>query len=161
MMDDYVISDVTRKAAEIFARSGSVTETPPEADYSQHRRILAEGFTSYPAGSHTERLEVSDMGFILIGSERVDIRGICNIVSDGQKNGIAFILRRMMVSHKPGEPLDFERELDGVYEMIRREGVNSVYSAFFTTMTPVIDLPRKADICAVVSRMRHLRWSVR
>ena len=95
------------------------------------------------------------MGFILIGSERIDIRGLLNIVSDGQLNGIAFILRTMMVSHKPGVPLDFDRELDAVYEKIAAEGVHSIHSSFFTEAELFIDLPRKTEVRAAVTRMRN------
>ena len=95
------------------------------------------------------------MGFILIGSERIDIRGLLNIVSDGQLNGIAFILRTMMVSHRPGESLDFDRELDAVYEKIAAEGVHSIHSSFFTEAELFIDLPRKNEVRAAVARMRN------
>lgn len=159
LMDDYIIRDVTAHAAEIWQRSDSEITPAPPADWSQSRRLLSEGFTSYPENSHTERLEVSDMGFILLGDERVDIRGLYNIVSDAQLNGIAFILRTMMISHKPEEKLNFDAELDAVYERIAAEGVHSVFSSFFTTAGLFIDLPRKAEVRAVVHRMRHLRYA--
>lgn len=156
LMDDYLISDATKTSHEIFSASpASNTVSVQTADLTQTRRFHADRFTSYPEGSHTERLAVSDMGFILIGSERIDIRGLLNIVSDGQLNGIAFILRTMMVSHKPGVALDFDRELDAVYEKIAAEGVHSIHSSFFTEAELFIDLPRKTEVRAAVTRMRN------
>lgn len=159
LMDEYRISDVTGKSAEIWRASDSEITIPAPAQWNQTRRITADGFTSYPEGSHTERLEVSDIGAILIGDEKIDIRGLYNTASAAQQNGIALILRYAMISKKPGPFSDgLDGELDRVYEMIRRDGVHAVFSAFFTTVEMPIDLPRRSELKAVVSRMRRLSW---
>ena len=158
-MDEYRISDVTEKSAEIWRASDSEITIPAPAQWNQTRRITPDGFTSYPEGSHTERLEVSDIGAIFIGDEKIDIRGLYNTASAAQQNGIALILRYAMISKKPGPFSDgLDGELDRVYEMIRRDGVHEVFSSFFTTVEMPIDLPRKSEIKAVVSRMRRLNW---
>jgi hypothetical protein len=105
----------------------------------------------------TERLEVSDMGFLLIGDEQIDIRGLYNIASDAQRNGIAFILRQMMLQLKT-PTVDLDAELDRIYRSIESDGVDSVFSSFFTTAGRFIDLPRKCDVKAVVHRMRKVVW---
>lgn len=159
LMDEYRISDVTAKAGEIWQASDSEITIPAPAQWNQTRRITADGFTSYPEGSHTERLEVSDIGALIIGDEKIDIRGLYNTASAAQQNGIALILRYAMISRKPGPFANgIDGELDRVYEMIRRDGVHEVFSSFFTTVSMPIDLPRKAEIKAVVSRMRRLIW---
>ena len=157
LMDDYRISDATARAKEIWHSTGGETETPPPCDWEVRRTLTGEGFSSYPEASGTERLEANDMGFLLIGSERIDLRGIFSLMTEAQRTAAAFILRTVMVSHHPG-PLDLAAELDAVYERIRREGVHAVYTSFFTTMRLPMELPRRIDLEAAVSRMRRQRW---
>lgn len=157
LLDEYRISDATARAKEIWCSSGGECETPPSCDWEVRRTLTAEGFSSYPENGSTERLEANDMGFLLIGSETVDLRGIFSLMTDAQRNAAAFILRTVMVSHRPG-PLDFASELDAVYERIRREGLHAVYTTFFTTMRLPMELPRPIDIEAVVFRMRRIGW---
>ena len=101
LMEDYLIQNVTEKAR---ALSNSCTEENrghmPPADWTQNRTLFSDGFTSYPAGSGSERLEVSEMGFILIGDERIDVRGLHNIVSERQLDALGFMLRHLEISNK-------------------------------------------------------------
>ncbi|MBR5366045.1 MAG: hypothetical protein IK132_07380 [Clostridia bacterium] len=157
LMDDYRISDVTAQAKAIWRASGGETETPPPCDWEVHRALTKEHFSSYPEGGTTERLEANDMGFLLIGAEQIDLRGIYSLMTEGQRTAAAFILRAVMVSHRPG-PLDFAAELDAVMARIRREGLHAVYTSFFTTMRLPMEMPRRIDIEAVVARMRRVRW---
>ena len=157
LMDEYRISDVTDHAGKIWRASDSEILPPAPAQWNQTRQCTPDGFTSYPDGSHTERLEVSDIGALIIGDEKIDIRGLYHTVSPAQQNGIALILRYAMISRKPGT-MELDSEILRVYDLIRREGVHEVFSAFFTTISMPIDLPRLYEIKAVVSRMRHLRW---
>ena len=159
LMDEYRISDVTASAGEIWRASDSEITPPPAADWHQTRQCTADGFTSYPEGSHTERLEVSDIGALIIGDEKIDIRGLYNIVSNAQMNSIALILRYAMISRKPGSAsFSIDNEILRVYDLIRREGIHEIFSAFFTTIEMPMDLPRIAEIKAVISRMRRLVW---
>ncbi len=159
LMDEYRISDVTAHAGQIWRASDSEIIPPTPAQWKQRRQCTAAGFTSYPEGSHTERLEVSDIGAILIGDEKIDIRGLYNTVSSAQQNGIALILRYAMISRKPG-PMEngIDGELLRVYDLIRQEGIHEVFSSFFTTVEMPMDLPRISEIKAGISRMRRLGW---
>ncbi len=160
LMEDYLISDVTKRAVDIWQSERNLDEItiiPPEVSWTQERYLSAENFSSYPEGMGTERLEVSEMGFILIGDEAVDIRGLFNVASDAQRNGIAFILRRMMLQLKT-PIVDLDAELDLVYRKIEAEGLDSVFSSFFTTTDRFLELPRKCDVKAVVNRMRKVVW---
>ncbi|MBR5312669.1 MAG: hypothetical protein IKU40_07295 [Clostridia bacterium] len=160
LMEDYLIHDVTARASEIWQSEHHPDEiviTPPDVSWNQTRTLSAEHFSSYPEGMGTERLEVSDMGFLLIGDEQIDIRGLFNIASDAQRNGIAFILRQMMLQLKT-PTVDLDAELDRIYQKIESDGVDSVFSSFFTTTGRFIDLPRKCDVKAVVHRMRKTTW---
>lgn len=160
LMEDYLISDVTKRAVGIWQAERNPDEIiipPPEVRWPQERKLSAEHFSSYPEGMGTERLEVSDMGFILMGDEQIDIRGLYNIASDAQRNGIAFILRQMALQLKTPD-IDLDAELDKIYRKMETEGVDSIFSSFFTTVDRFIDLPRKCDVKAVVNRMRKTVW---
>ena len=54
------------------------------ADWSQDRVLCAECFSPYPKGSGREYLRVSEMGFLMVGDEQIDVRGLHNIVSGHQ-----------------------------------------------------------------------------
>ena len=97
------------------------------------------------------------MGFLLIGDEQIDIRGLYNIASDAQRNGIAFILRQMTLQLKT-PTVNLDAELDRIYRKLETDGVDSIFSSFFTTVERFIDLPRKCDVKMVVNRMRRTVW---
>ena len=157
LMDDYVISDATDEGQRIWEESDSEIAPPPPCDWTQTRRLRSEGFSSYPPDSHTERLEVSDMGFVLIGAEKVDVRGLYNLMTDAQRSAAAFILRDLMLSHKPGL-VNLDEELGAVYERIEAEGLHTVFSSFFTTMEMPLDLPREIEVRGIVNRMRGILY---
>ncbi len=152
-MDEYRISDVTEEAHRICGKYGIVTETVIDADWSQRKVLPGEGYSSYPAGSGSEKLTVSEMGFICIGDERVDIRVLRDLVSDGQRMALGFILRYLAVSRKGGDG-GIAARLDALYGRIAEEGLDCVYSSYFTDCERFLDLPRKAEVLAVIRRMR-------
>ena len=157
LMEDYLISDVTEKAREMCARNGVKAEKPSEGVFLQSRRLYADGFSSYPRGSTSERLEVSDMGFIIIGNEAVDIRGIHDIVSRPQLDSIGFMLRYLMISNNE-EQINIKKRVEEIYEIIEKEGLDFIYSPFFTTTGRFLELPRKSELYSVISRMRSLHF---
>ncbi|MHB1151134.1 MAG: P-loop domain-containing protein [Eubacteriales bacterium] len=73
MMQDYIIADVTEKAKNICKKIFSA-EKPDKVIWKHNRILLSDGFSSYPEGSGTERLEVSDMGFIF-----TETRGLISV----------------------------------------------------------------------------------
>jgi len=155
LMEDYRISDVTEKAKDICRSQTVAPELPPTALWKQSRSLYSDGFSSYPEGSGTEKLKVSDMGFVIIGDEKVDVRGLHDIVSKRQLNTIGFMLRYLAVSNTDRK-IDLQKKLDDVYARIEREGIDFLYSAFFTTCERFLDLPRKQEISAVINRMRRI-----
>lgn len=154
-MEDYLIQDVTAKSKEICSAHGTCTDIPQPADWTQSRILCAGGFSSYPQGSPSEKLEVSVMGFIRIGDEWIDVRGLHDIVSDRQLNALGFMLRQLMVSNREHE-IDISRRIDELYGKIEAEGVDVLYSSFFTTMERFLDLPRKQELLALIDRMRNI-----
>lgn len=155
MMEDYMIHDVTEKSKHICHSRGIKTELPPIADWEQSRILYADGFTSYPKGSGTERLSVSDMGFIIIGDEKIDVRGLHDIVCSRQLDTLGFMLRLIEVTNTDRK-IDIEKKINELYERIDEEGIDFVYSSFFTTCERFLDLPRKQELMALVNRMRKI-----
>ncbi len=168
-MDDFRIEDATEEAVALWQELGATGDTPaveePEAAlpaaelWKQERILLADGFSSYPARYGTERLEVDELGIIRIGKEVVDVRDIGGLKTPEQQNGAAFLLRTLMVRRKNDTVrLELDEELARLYHQIATEGVECVYSNFFTTCGRFIDLPRLCDVKAIVYRMRHVNW---
>ena len=156
MMEDYLIHDVTEKSKSICADHGVTAILPPPADWIQSRALYSDCFTSYPAGCGSEKLAVSDMGFILIGDEQIDVRGLHDIVSPRQLDALGFLLRYLEVTNKENK-IDLRRRIDELYEKMEEEGVDVLYSAFFTTTERFLDLPRKQELFALINRMRKIR----
>ena len=176
MMKDYQICQVTAAAKQLQARYViRMEETKQElqpADFSNRDEIDANYLSTRPEGSATEVLKVSDLGFLILGEEQIDIRMIHDIASLPQLNAIAFLVRRLIGQLNPLErfqkfslgeaetqsiPAKWicrEKEVERLLEEVEREGLESVYSPFFTECSRWMDLPRKYEILSVLSRMK-------
>lgn len=157
LIEDYLIHDVTEKAKTICSSRDIVPELPPPANWMQNRTLYSDRFSSYPEGSGSERLEVSDMGFILIGDERIDVRGIHDIVSKRQLDAIGYMLRYLEI-HSVEHKIDIAAKIDDLYTEIEKEGLDTVFSSFFTTTERFLDLPRKQELLAAINRMRRISY---
>lgn len=155
MMEDFIIRDVTVKSKEICLEHGVCIDTASPCDWSQKRALSTEGFTSYPEGMGSERLEVIDLGIIIIGSETIDLRGVHDIVTPRQLYAIGFMLRYLMISNND-RIIDIAKRIDELYDKIESEGLDEMYSSYFTTTESFFDLPRKQEILATVNRMRRI-----
>ncbi|MBQ9744039.1 MAG: ABC-ATPase domain-containing protein [Clostridia bacterium] len=158
MMEDYAIYDVTDRAKSVCVNNRVENEDAPFTDWNQSRFLLSEKFTSYPSGRGSERLEVSDMGFIIIGDERIDVRGLHNIVSSGQLDALGFMLRYLEISNIDNI-INIKERIDELYDRIKREGLDCIYSSFFTSGRRFLDLPRKTELIALINRMRHISFA--
>ena len=157
MMEDYVIHDVTEKAKGICG-DGNVQLQPPEkASWEQGRMLRAEGFSSYPENSGSEKLQVSDTGFILIGDEKVDVRGLHDIVSPRQLDTLGFMLRYLEVTNADSR-IDIRARVEEMYQRIEKEGLDFLYSAYFTQCGRFLDMPRKQEMYALICRMRKIAF---
>ncbi len=157
MMDDYLIHDVTEQSKEICAYNGVNFEPPIPADWRQSRTLYSEHFTSYPEGSGSEKLSVSDMGFVIIGDEMIDIRGLHDIVSKRQLDTLGYMLRHLE-THNIERKIDLVGRIDEQYSEIAREGLDIVFTSFFTDTECFLDLPRKCELMAVINRMRKINY---
>lgn len=155
-MDEYRISDVTTEAQTIWEADGTKTELPAEVAWSQDRTLLADRFTSYPLQSTAERLIVSDMGFLCIGNENIDIRAIPGLATPEMQNAAAFLIRYLMITRKP-EQNTMDGALDELYRRVETDGIELCYSKVFTDCSRFLDLPRPADVKAVIHRMREIQ----
>jgi len=172
---DFVIHDATLRAKRI---SPEISKPPSSADWTTRRALTSSRFTSHPEGSGSERLEVSDTGFIVIGDERIDVRALHDIATAAQVDALAFMLRFLARGADDGNELETlalamrgltrkmtSREIDvaecvgKLYAQIEQEGINIVDSGFFTTMNRFLDLPREFELRAAINRMRRVTWS--
>ena len=157
MMEDYRIHNVSARARDICRVHGIEVALPAPADWSQERILYAEGFSSYPEASGSERLAVSNMGIIFIGDEKLDVRGLHDLVSPYQLDALGFMLRYLAVSNNE-RIIALERQIDGLYQAVEKEGLDFIYSSFFTTCERFLDLPRKCELMAAVYRMRKIQY---
>ena len=155
MMEDYLIHDVTDKSKNICSSYNVTSVLPSSANWQQCRSLYSDRFSSYPEGSGTEKLEVSDMGFVIIGDEKIDVRGLHDIVSPRQLDTLGFMLRYLEVSNNDRK-IDIEKKVNELYARIEEEGIDFLYSSFFTTCERFLDLPRKQELMALVNRMRKI-----
>lgn len=60
LMNEYIALNATTEAKEM-CKNNTVIDVIKDANwYFKHHKVYSEGFTPYPNGSNTERLEVSD-----------------------------------------------------------------------------------------------------
>lgn len=155
LMEDFCIRNVTGRAKELCGEKNGEEIKP--ACWEQIRKLRMEGFTTYPEGSGSERLEVTDTGFLMIGDEAVDLRGLHSLISQQQAAALGFMLRSLENGNK--EPLiDLEKAVSRLYGKIEKEGLDVVFSGYFTGCGRFLELPGKQALFAVIDRMRLLRW---
>ena len=157
MMEDYLIHDVTEKSKAICATHGVKADLSQPTRWRQSRTLYSDHFSSYPEGSGTEKLGVSDMGFIIIGDEIIDIRGLHDIVSKRQLDALGYMLR-YLETHNIDRKIDIDARINELYDEIEKDGLDTVFSNFFTTTERFLDLPRKFELKAVINRMRHIDY---
>ena len=97
------------------------------------------------------------MGIIFIGDEKLDVRGLHDLVSPYQLDALGFMLRYLEVSNNE-RIIDLERQIDGLYQAVEKEGLDFIYSSFFTTCERFLDLPRKCELMAAICRMRKIQY---
>ncbi len=180
MMRDYCIGQVTEEAKALQQQYNGERSREPfgqlePADFGFQDQIDANLLSSRPQGSATEVLKVSDLGFLMLGEEQIDIRMLHNIATIPQLNAIAFLLRKLINQLNPLERFQVfsldrqqeggtaevaprwicrETEVARLLEEMQEAGLESAYSPFFTECTRWMDMPRKYEILAVLSRMR-------
>lgn len=156
LMDNFVPKNVTEEAQHVCEHD-KPRERIPFTNWEIERNITTDRFSSYPQGSGTEKLMVSTMGYILIGDEQIDIRGLYHITSHAQLAAIAFLLRKIAVSHQD-RLIVLHEKIKKALEDMEREGVDIVFSSFFPGFERWLELPRIHEVLAVINRMKHLNF---
>ncbi|MDR6551869.1 P-loop domain-containing protein [Paenibacillus qinlingensis] len=154
LMDNFVPINVTQEAKRLCEHD-KPHERIPFTKWEMERNITSNHFSSYPQGSGTEKLKVSAMGYLMIGDEQVDIRGLYNITSPAQVAAIAFLIRKIAISNQDHIIILHER-IKKALDDIEREGVDIVFSSFFPGFERWLELPRINEVLSVINRMKHL-----
>lgn len=165
MMDEYLMYDVTDKAKKLAKATPGESCVPQVSCWHQTRIMTTENFSSYPLGTVHEKLSVSDVGYILIGDEKLDTRGIYGLICDEQRTAMGFMLRKLetrwntpfekRTSH---EEIDIISLVDELYEALQTSGLDDVYYGNFSECERALALPRKIDFLALVYRMRLTKY---
>lgn len=163
LMDEYLISNVTKKAKLLCKQK--VIDVPKTEAWQQRRILISKGFTSYPEGRLQEKLAVTDVGYIYIGDEKVDTKGIHDILCKEQRTAMGFMLRMLenkynniFDQHAGNEHLNIVEMVDELYESIEENGLDSIYHGIFNECERTLALPRKCDFLAMVYRLRHTNY---
>ncbi|KAA0546848.1 ATPase [Bacillus sp. BGMRC 2118] len=154
LMDNFVPENVTQEAKKLCVHD-KPRERIPLTKWKIERKITTNHFTSYPQGSGTEKLMVSPMGYMMIGDEQIDIRGLYNITSDAQLAAIAFLIRKIAVSNQDHVIILHEKIKQALDDM-EEKGVDIVFSGFFPGFDRWLELPRINEVLSVLNRMKHL-----
>lgn len=165
LMENFMLFDATDKAKALCMNMNLHNNSETEVTSWEHNRILlSNGFSSYPENSGTEHLEVSELGFIKIGDETINITMLHDIVTKEQINALAFIVRKLEINksldyiNKGTLCVSLEKNLEDLYMEIENKGVDIVYSNFFTSCDRFLDLPRKQEVLSVINRMRKISF---
>jgi len=162
MMDEFHALNATEQAKQIYINAkGAILHECENSGQKWRcgRKLKTEKFTSYPYESEeiysgTERLEISDMGFIIIGDEKIDVRNLHNIISFAQITSIGYILRHLEISTKESFT-DIQKRIDDLYSELEDKGLDFIHSTFFACER-WLDMPRKCELLAVINRMRQI-----
>ena len=134
----------------------AVKPVPAQA-WHQNRVLLADGFTPYPKQFGPQKLEVPDVGFILIGDEKIDTNLLHDIACQEQRTAIGFMLRLLEARQKEAA-VDLTASVRQLYEEIAANGLDIVYSGTFPGCERFLACPRESDLYAVINRMRRVRY---
>ena len=63
---------------------------------------------------------------------------------------------RYLETHNTDLEINLDKEIDELYKLIEKEGLDTVFSSYFTTTERFLDLPRKHELKAVINRMRKI-----
>lgn len=164
LMDEYLMYNVTGQARAMCAARTDAATSPetsekpaPAKSWQQSRVLLTDGFTPYPKLFGPQKLEVPDVGFILIGDEKIDLNHLHNIACHEQQTAIGFMLR-LMEARQNGATVDLEAAVRQLYSEISEKGLDIIYSGTFPGCGRFLACPRESDLYAVINRMRRVQY---
>ncbi|MBR2297197.1 MAG: hypothetical protein IKA43_07335, partial [Clostridia bacterium] len=78
-------------------------------------------------------------------------------VTERQLVALGFIIRHLEITNRD-EIIDIKKKVDKLYSKIEKEGLDTIYSSYFTTCERFFDLPRRQEIYALINRMRLVNY---
>lgn len=169
LIENFQIAEVTKQAKELFSQYSKEAEesniSVSAAQWRQNRILTTAGFSPYPPFSRSEKLAVSDIGYIFIGQEKINTNHIHEILCNEQRTAVGFLIR--LLENRSGESpfttslpetIDLNQEVDSLYREIEEKGLDLIYSGFFPDCGRFLALPRKIDLLAAIYRMRDTKY---
>ena len=118
--------------------------------------VVSYTVSSYPKDSGTEKINVSELGFVLFGDEVVDIR-VFNHLSKSQICTIVLIMRKIANMQQKGKEVDLNSLTDKIFNSITENGLDYLSDSFFN-LGRWLELPQKIDIHLVMNRMKNIQY---
>lgn len=157
LVENYKIQNKTDDLKKLINDSNDDSNENTNAFWENNRALITDRFSSYPSGSGSEKLEVIDAGIIIMGDELVDTRGINNILTKNQLYALGFMMRYLATSIN-NATVDFMKKIDELYYKIDCEGLDLIYSTYFTNSKRFLDLPRKTELIFAINRMKQISF---
>lgn len=159
IMKNYELENCTKKAKETFHKYFENKKIEKKAVWKSSRFLLSDSFSAYSSKKFTEILEISDMGYVRIGDDVIDLRMIHALTTYEQACAIGFIIRQMTKSHLQKE-IKLEHLIKQTYEKIYIEGLEEVFSTAFVA-DRWLELPREIEVMWAINRMKYIRYKVK
>jgi predicted ABC-class ATPase len=158
MMRDYLPQEVTREAREIAERqpSGRAVETSRALTAPTPRIPLSRSFDP-SRGRRDVKIDVKALDLILYGRERIDLRGVEQIVDMSQTQAIGHAIHLAAGRFMDGKAT-LSAVVDEVEALLDREGLDLLDPFHRREHHPgTYALPRKHEIAAAINRLRTVR----
>ena len=158
LMEDFVAYNVTEEAKLMCfnSRELAVDETLEPVNWYHNRKLSSNSFTPYPNEQASEKFDVIEKEYILIGDEKIDLRMLPGITSHAQLNALAYILRFIEIRSTSGTT-HIEKAISEAYNQIESKGLDSIFPNIFLTER-WLELPRKIELAAAINRMRTVEF---
>jgi len=138
------------------SRELAVDETLEPVNWYHNRKLSSNSFTPYPNEQASEKFDVIEKEYILIGDEKIDLRMLPGITSHAQLNALAYILRFIEI-RSTSETTHIEKAISEAYNQIESKGLDSIFPNIFLTER-WLELPRKIELAAAINRMRTVEF---
>lgn len=149
MLDAYHPHDVTEQAGELAHERNDAEFHLPRA------RVIAPDSVDDSGNKGRSRIKRRDMDVLTFGESDVDVRGVEQFVDPGQIIGAGLALRRLVKGRHLDGKRTLREALDSLDAELAEHGVTLLGEDFGGDYT----LPRRAEIAAVLNRLRAMRVS--
>ncbi len=153
-MGDFIPKDITLDVIELTADERE--NHYGEIDISSGKTYIAAGtFSTYPHFSGTERVAVDEPRVLRFGDDAALCGRIKNIASIEQLMSIAFFLREIALQKRYAK-VGIKEAVDELYRKVLNEGLEVLYTNFFSMPSCWLEMPRKYEIYAVLNRFNNI-----